>query len=37
MSARNIKRSLRIHRHRYGLIVPGQALSFLEQYRRWNQ
>lgn len=37
MSIRKIKRSLLLHRHRYGLIVPGQALSFLEQYRRWNQ
>ena len=38
MSARKIKRSLRVHRYRYCLIIPiGRPLSFLEQFRRWNQ
>jgi hypothetical protein len=37
MSARKIKRSLRVHRYSHCLLVPGKPLSFLEQYRRWNQ
>ena len=37
MSARKIKRSLRIHRYSDSYYIPGRPLSFLEQYRRWNQ
>ena len=37
MSARKIKRSLRVHTHVFALWRDGKQPSWLSQYRRWNQ